>query len=117
MSQPYPSRRPSESTMAAYHTETPSHRTRRPSESTMAAYHTETPSHRTRQPSESAMAAYHARTPPYGQHGPHLTPHPPVKPRGQQTKTRWPITTRKAPSQKKATLNASHGRVPETANT
>ena len=68
MSQPYPSRRPSESTMAAYHTvafaqnqaairetairehdgrlpQSPSHRTRQPSE---------------RRPSESAMAVYHA---------------------------------------------------------
>jgi len=91
MSQPYPSTQPSESTMVAHHTERNGRLPRR--------------------------AAYHARTSPYGQHGPHLTPHPLVKPRGQQTKTRWPITKWKAPSQKKATLDASHGRVPGTANT
>ena len=49
---------------------------RRPPESTMAAYYAETPSHRTRRPPESSMAAYHARTPPYGEHGPRLAPHP-----------------------------------------
>jgi len=82
----------------------------------MAAYHAETPSHRTRRPLESTIAAYHARTPPYGEHGPHLAPHPLVKPHGLHTKTRWLVTTRKAPLQKKATLDASLGRVPNTAN-
>jgi len=74
MSQPYPSTRPLESTMAAYHAETPSHKTRRHLESTIAAYHAETPSHRTRRPPEGTIAAYHARTPPHGEHGPQPKP-------------------------------------------
>ena len=79
-------------------TQTPSHRTRQPSESMMAAYHTDALA-----PNQAAIrerdgrlprrAAYHTRTPPYEQHGPHLAPHPPVKPRGQQTEARQPIST------------------------
>ena len=110
-------------------TQSPSHRTRQPSESAMAAYHAMSQLHPSRRPSESTMAAYHTvafaqnqaairerdgrlprraachtGTPPYGQHGPHLAPHPLIKPRGRQAEARQPISTRKAPSQKKAPL-------------
>jgi len=101
MSQPYPSTRPPEDTMAAYHARTPSYRTTRPSEST--------------------MAAYHAGTPPHGEHDPHQTSHTLSRRRSfwttwLTTKTPWPLTLRKAPLQRKTTLDASHGRIPGTAN-
>ena len=112
-------------------TQSPSHRTRqpserRPSESTMAAYHsrlrTEPGSHqrdghqRARWPSTTQSRLPH-KNPSVWTTRPSSSSTPPVKPRGREAEARQPISTRKAPSQKKAPLYASHGRVPDAANT